>query len=199
MLVTDGALLQHPQAADRLVAAVHGGVGIIQLRDRAAGADELLERAITIRDLAPETPLMVNDRVDVALAAGAAGVQLGEGALPVPFARRLLGPGRLIGRSVHSVAEGELAESEGADYLIVGTIYPTSTHPAKAPEGPELLSAVAAAVSIPFYAIGGVTASHAAECRRRGAHGVAVIRAIGEATDPEMAARAIREAMESLS
>jgi thiamine-phosphate pyrophosphorylase len=195
MLVTDGQFPAHPAGANRLTAAVSGGVGIIQLRDRAAGAAELLERALRLRRLLPETLLLVNDRVDVALAAGAGGVQLGAGALPAPAARRLLGPGALIGRSVHSAAEARTAEGGGADFLVVGTIYPTTTHPGKVVEGPELINTVAAAVQVPFFAIGGITAATAGECVRRGAHGVAVIRAIGEAVDPRAAARDILAAM----
>lgn len=195
MLVTDGASLDHPHEVERLAAAVRGGVGMLQLRDRAAGGAELLERAVQLRRLFPETPLVVNDRVDVALAAGAAGVQLGAGALPVTVARRLLGDGALIGRSVHAVAEAQGAEAEGADFLVVGTIYLSSTHPGKVVEGPDLINAVAAAVRVPFFAIGGITAATAGECVRRGAHGVAAIRAVGEAADPGAAAREILAAM----
>jgi thiamine-phosphate diphosphorylase len=107
-----------------------------------------------------------------------------------------VGPTALIGRSVHSLPEARAAAAEGADFLIVGTIYPTSTHPGQVPEGPVLLEAVAAAVSLPYYAIGGITAANAAECLRFGAHGVAVIRAIGEADDPERAARELVTAIE---
>jgi thiamine-phosphate pyrophosphorylase len=195
MLVTDAASVGEAAGARRIAAAVSGGVDIVQLRDRSASAADLLARAQILRRLLPKTLLVINDRVDVALAVGAAGVQLGAGALPVGEARRLLGRRALIGRSVHSVAEAVSAEVEGADYLVVGTIYPTDTHLSKAPEGPELLEAVARAVRLPFYAIGGITAETAGECVRRGARGVAVIRAISEATDTEHAAHELRAAM----
>ena len=188
MLVTDGALLGEPRGAEQIAAVVRGGVGLVQLRDRAVGAAELLARARTLRRLLPETLLLVNDRVDVALAANADGVQLGAGALSVTEARRLMGAAALIGRSVHSLPEALEAEAEGADFLMVGTIYSTATHPDKVPEGTDLLDAVAAALPLPVYAIGGITAANATECIRHGAHGVAVIRAIGDAQDPEMAA-----------
>lgn len=140
--------------------------------------------------------MLINDRVDVALSAGADGVQLGMGALPVSAARRVLGPRALVGRSVHSPAEAASAEAEGADFLILGTIYPTATHPEAAAMGPGLVDAVAAVVRVPFFAIGGITAANAAECVRRGAHGVAVIRAIADAPDTEAAARELRAAVE---
>jgi thiamine-phosphate pyrophosphorylase len=195
MLVTDAASAGDATSAQRIEAAVTGGVGIVQLRDRSALAAELFARAQILRKLLPKPLLVVNDRVDVALAVEAAGVQLGTGALPVAEVRRLLGRRALIGRSVHSAAEAVSAEVEGADYLVVGTIYPTDTHSSKAPEGPELLEAVARAVRLPFYAIGGITAGTAGECVRRGAHGVAVIRAITEAADSEQAAHELLAAM----
>jgi thiamine-phosphate pyrophosphorylase len=195
MLVTDGAGIGERQGAERIAAAVLGGVGVVQLRDRTASAAALLARAEGLRGLLRDTLLIVNDRIDVALAAGADGVQLGAGALPVAAPRRLMGARALIGRSVHSAAEATAAEAEGADFLIVGTIYPTATHAGKTPEEPALLEAVAGAVQLPFYAIGGITAATAAECVRRGAHGVAVIRAIGDAEDPEAAARGLVAAM----
>src|SRR5437868_6443055 len=109
MLVTQASGIDEGEVAERMAAAVRGGVGIIQLRDRDAGAGELLARAEALRRVFPATCLLVNDRVDVAAAAGAAGVQLGAAALPVSAARRLLGAGALVGRSVHSVTEAESA------------------------------------------------------------------------------------------
>lgn len=197
MFVTDAAGVSTPEGAGRFAAAVRGGVGVVQLRDPAAGAGELLRRADALRGRLPSTLLLVNDRVDVALIAGADGVQLGSRSLPVPAARRLLEPGALLGRSVHSAAEAVSAEAAGADFLVVGTIYPTATHPEAAPAGPALLEAVAAAVRIPFFAIGGITAANAGECVRRGAHGVAVIRAIAGAPHPEAAARQLLAAVEA--
>jgi thiamine-phosphate diphosphorylase len=188
MLVTDAGSIHDQDGARRILAAVRGGAGVVQLRDRGAGSGELLCRAHALRCLLPETFFLVNDRVDVACAAAADGVQLPHGSLPVSVSRRLLGPQSLVGRSIHSVPEAQAAAAEGADFLIVGTIYPTATHPGRSPAGLLLLEAVAAAVELPFYAIGGITAQNAVECIRHGAHGVAVIRAVAEAPDPEIAA-----------
>jgi thiamine-phosphate pyrophosphorylase len=196
MLVTDAAVIGEQDGVGRITAAVRGGVGILQLRDHGAGARELLARAQALRRCFPETLLLVNDRVDIVLATGATGVQLGEGSLPVSAARGLLGESALIGRSVHAVAEARAAEAEGADFLIVGMIHPSATHPERVPAGPALLEAVAAEVHLPLFAIGGITVSNAAECLRRGAHGIALIRAIEGAPDGEVAARRLLAAMD---
>jgi thiamine-phosphate pyrophosphorylase len=197
MFVTDATGVEEERTLDRIAAAIQGGVGIVQLRDRAARASDLFCRARILRRTFPTMCLLVNDRVDVALASEADGVQLGAGALPIAAARLLLGAGKLVGRSVHSVDEAEAAAAAGADLLVVGTMYPTASHPGKAAEGPELLSAIAAAVALPLFAIGGIDAANANECRARGAHGVAVMRAIAEAADPEQAARALCRALEA--
>jgi thiamine-phosphate pyrophosphorylase len=196
VLITDVATAADAAGLAQIAAAVQGGVGIVQLRDRDAGAAALLERTQALRRRLPETVLLVNDRVDVALAAGASGVQLPGGGLPVAAARQILGPQALIGRSVHSVREAQAAAAEDADFLIVGTIFATASHPDRAPAGLALLEAVAASVLVPCFAIGGVTPANAADCVRHGAHGVAVIRAIIRAADPEAAARQMVDALE---
>lgn len=130
--------------------------------------------------------LVVNDRVDVALAAGAGGVHLGGSGLPVEVARRLA-PGMVIGASVHSLEEALAAERSGADYLIFGHIFPTGSKPGLAPRGLEALAEVCGRVRVPVLAIGGVTAANAALVRRAGAAGVAVMSAVMAAPDPAAA------------
>jgi len=194
MLVTDAIGIEQNRGTAWIAAAVRGGVGIIQLRDRAASADELLSRARALRRVFPDVCLLVNSQIEAAAASGADGVQLGVGSPPVSEARRVLGAKALVGCSVHSIEEAAVAAA-GTDFLVVGTMYVTASHPGKAPVGPGLLSAVAAVVSVPLYAIGGITAENAGECAARGAHGVAVIRAIAEAADPERAARELASAL----
>lgn len=197
MLVTDRSLapLPLPQAAARAVA---GGVNIVQLREKDLPARDLLALAAALRAaIAGRALLVVNDRADVALAAGADGVHLPEDGLPVAEARRLVGPARLVGRSVHSVDAAVRAEADGADYIVVGPIYPTRSHPDAPAAGPGLLSQVRRAVRVPVLAIGGVTAATAAEALAAGASGVAVISAILGSEDPEAAARGLRSALDA--
>jgi len=137
----------------------------------------------------------VNDRLDVALAVPTAGVQLGHGSLPVSAARAL-NPLWWIGKSVHDLAEAEAARTEGADYLVVGPVFATATHPGRESLGLERLQAIASAVDgLPVIAIGGITADRVREVRDSGAYGVAAIRALWDDVEPAEAARRMREWM----
>jgi len=139
--------------------------------------------------------LFVNDRLDVALAVPTAGVQLGHGSLPVSAARAL-NPLWWIGKSVHDLAEADAARAEGADYLVVGPVFATATHPGRSPLGLAKLQQIAAAAGeIPVIAIGGITADGVREVRSSGAYGVAAIRAFWDDAEPAAAARRMREWM----
>ena len=130
----------------------------------------------------PPSCLFVNDRLDVALAASAAGVQLGHSSLDVDEARRL-DAGWWIGKSVHDLPEAEAAHASGADYLVAGPVFPTPTHPDREPLGAARLGAIAR-LGIPTIAIGGVTPERISSVRDAGAHGIAAIRALWDAVDP---------------
>ena len=139
--------------------------------------------------------LFVNDRLDIALAVPSAGVQLGQGSLPVSAARAL-NPLWWIGKSVHDLAEAEAARTEGADYLVVGPVFATASHPGHTPMGlAGLEQIVAAAEARPVIAIGGISADRVREVRASGAYGVAAIRALWDDAEPEKAARRMREWM----
>ena len=173
-------------------ALLRGGARILQLRWPGASARELLAAARAIRPLARAAGalFLVNDRPDVARAAEADGVHLGQDDLPVAAARRVLGAGRLIGVSTHDPGQARAAEAAGADYLGVGPVYATATKPdALAPRGLALVSAVRAAVRCPLVAIGGITPETAAAVRAAGADAVAMIGALVRAPDPEAAVR----------
>jgi thiamine-phosphate pyrophosphorylase len=171
---------------------------IVQLRERDLSTSELvrLAREVQAETVSHRSQLLINDRIDVALALEGVGVHLRSNSLPVSVARRLLGAHRLLGASVHSVEEVLAAESQGADYIILGPIYAT---PSKQMFGPPLgihtLEKVCRLVRIPIIGIGGVTAARAHEMRRAGAFGVAVITAILGATDVESATRELLEAV----
>jgi|FaiFalFF_MnMetaG_3_1042247.scaffolds.fasta_scaffold00215_11 thiamine-phosphate pyrophosphorylase len=196
MLVTDRHLssLPLPQAVAQATA---GGVGVVQLRERDLPAGQLLALALELRRaMADEALLVINDRVDVALACHAQGVHLPEAGLPVAAARRLVGERMLVGRSVHGLKEALRAQEEGADYVVVGPIYPTPSHPGVAGAGPQLVREVASALKIPVLAIGGIDEGRVTEVVRAGAAGIAVISAILGSGDMIAAARRLREALE---
>jgi thiamine-phosphate diphosphorylase len=181
---------------DRIAAAVAGGVDMVQVREKDLPGGLLLELAQEIRRAAGDGPLlMVNERADVALAAGAAGVQLGEEGLPVSIAREILGPRQLVGRSVHSVEGAVEAASQGADLLVVGTMFATRSHPGAAAIGPVLLNQISQRCNTPMIGIGGINTANLGEVLKAGACGVAVISSILAADDPEEAARELKQAM----
>ena len=174
------------------------GVPIVQLRERDLSARELvrLAREVQAVTASHRSQLLINDRIDVALALEGVGVHLRSNSLPVSVARQLLGAQRLVGVSVHTIEEAIQAESQGADYIVLGPIYAT---PSKQMFGPPLgihaLEKACRLVRIPIIGIGGVTAARAQQMRRAGAFGVAVITAILGATDVESATRELLEAV----
>ncbi len=193
-LVTDRRLVPDGDLPSRIAQAVAGGVNLVQLREKDLAGGDLLVLASEIQDaLSGSAPLIVNERVDVARSAGASGVQLGEAALPPAHARRVLGDGPIIGRSVHSVAGAIRAERDGADFLLVGTVFASASHPGEEPSGPDLIARVTSRCSIPVIGIGGINTGNAAEVVEAGASGVAVISAILAAPDPREAARLIKQ------
>ena len=170
---------------------------MVQLREKSLSTGELCELAAKLRLVTRgKALLMVNDRVDVALTVEADGVHLPSNSLPPCVVKKVGGGRLLVGRSVHSVEEAVVAESEGVDYLMLGTIYGTASHPGRPPSEPGLIEAVKARVRTHVYAIGGINASNAEEVMRAGANGVAVIRSILGAPDPRTAAREIAEIVE---
>ena len=204
-LVTDRRLCQTLSLEEAVAQAIEGGANLVQLREkdpdgRSLPAAELLALAEKLRAVTRGRALfLVNDRLDVALACAADGTHLPERGLPVAAARRLAGEGFIIGRSVHSTAEAARAQEEGADYVQVGSIFASRSHPGQPVGGLDLLEAVAAAVTIPILAVGGITAANVGEAIRAGAGGAAVISAILGAASPREAARALSEAMAAVA
>ena len=181
----------------RVSAAVNGGVDVVQLRDKELPGGALLELARDLRRaIQGRALLLVNERVDVAVAAPADGAQLGEAGLPTAVARRILGDAALIGRSVHSIAGASEAVRTGADFLLVGTMFATRSHPGEEPSGPGLLSRIrGAGIAGPLLGIGGITGNNAAQVMAAGADGIAVITAILADSDPRAAAERLKSAM----
>ncbi len=187
-LIVDPALCRERGIAPAELAARAVGDGravAVYVRAPGLAAAALWRLAVDLRAvLAPPALLIVNDRADVAVAVGADGVHLGGHGLPVAAARRVVGARLLLGRSVHGVAEARAAEREGADYALLGTIYPTASHPGAAGGGLALVRAVRAAVRLPVIAVGGVDRTTLGAVLDAGADGVAVLRAVGMAADP---------------
>ena len=196
-LVTDAAVCPPDELAQRVAAAVDGGVNLVQLRAKETPGGSLLALAQELGSaIQGKALLIVNERVDVAFAAGADGVQLGEAGLPTGVSRRILKDNALIGRSVHSVDGAQAAVADGADFLLVGTMFATRSHPGEEPSGPGLLTRIrAAGVDGPTMAIGGITKDNAAQVMIAGADGVAVITAILAASDPCQASQDLKSAI----
>lgn len=179
-------------------AVLAAGAPAIQVRVKDATDQEHLAvaRAIVARCRAARAMCIVNDRVDLALAAGADGVHLGLTDLPIAAARQLAGDRLLIGGTARDPATARRLVDEGADYLGVGPTYATVTKDGlPAPLGPEGVAAVAVAVAVPVIAIAGVTADRVQEVLATGAHGVAVVGAVVDALDPAAATRSFVEAL----
>jgi thiamine-phosphate pyrophosphorylase len=168
--------------------ALDGGVKAIQLREKDLSGKELFVLAEKTRRLCQryEAALLINDRLDVALAVDADGVQLGKISLPLPDARSLLGTDRFIGASVHSLEEAQRVESGGADFIVFGPVYFT---PSKAvfgpPQGVAALEKIVAIARLPVYAIGGIKTENIPELRSAGVERIALISAILEAPQPK--------------
>jgi thiamine-phosphate diphosphorylase len=190
-LVTEEALSAGRRSEAVVAAALEAGVRVIQVREKEGAARRALEIARAARLLTRQYDalLLVNDRIDLALAVDADGVHLGQGDLPIDVARRLLGPDALVGLSITAVSQLTADDAGEADYLGVGAVFPTGSKRDATLTGLPLLSSARAAQAAPIIAIGGIAVDNAAVAVRAGADGVAVISAITEAPDPLAAAR----------
>jgi thiamine-phosphate diphosphorylase len=197
-LCADRAFALGRPIAALVEAAIAGGVTMVQLREKEASTCDFLEAARAMRALTERlgVPFVVNDRVDIALAACADGVHLGAADMPVAAARKLVGEKLFIGATARSVEAARAAKEAGADYLGVGAVFPTGTKSDTITIGKDALRAIKEATGLPIVGIGGVNAQNAAAVIRAGADGVAVVSAVLSQTNAEAAARALRRAME---
>jgi len=195
-VITGSAFLRGRSLEEVITAAIRGGADTIQLREKDFGGRALLEAGRLLRRITAEhgVRLIVNDRIDVAIGVDADGVHLGQSDLPITVARDILGPGKIVGLSTHSVAEAVAAERAGADYIGLGPMFPTRTKLDTEPVvGPDGVRDVRRHVRLPIVAIGGIRPEHAAEIIGNGANAVAVISAVIGADDVEGAARTVRQ------
>jgi thiamine-phosphate pyrophosphorylase len=199
-LVTDPQQGGGRRLDEIVAAAVQGGVTLVQLRDKQAEGRALLEQARALKALLDPlgVPLLINDRIDIALAAGAAGCHVGQTDLPAAEARALLGPNAILGTSLDAVEQARAVDPEDLDYVAYGPFAATAT---KADAGPPIgaagLAAVRALTALPLVAIGGVHAGNLGHAIAAGADGIAVVSAIMAAADPTEASRHLRSTIEA--
>jgi len=199
VIIDTQALVKGRSHIDVASQAIQGGAKTIQLRDKLQSKKELLPIAQQLRNLCAEHDVLfiVNDYLDLALATDADGLHLGQNDLPIGVARKLLPIGKILGCSTTTVNQAIAAQSEGADYVAVGSIYPTTSKEMVEVVGLDRLRQIRQAVTLPLMAIGGITKDNVAEVMAAGADSVAVISAVVRAEDVEEAAREIAETLEA--
>lgn len=192
-LVTDDGCLQGRALLDCVREALEGGVTLVQYRAKTAASAEMYDEALQLKALCDSfnVPLIINDRLDIAMAVGAAGVHLGQDDLPCAVARRILGEDYIIGVSAHNPAEAKAALQSGADYLGCGAVFGTATKADVKKLGTDGLAAICKAKGLPVVGIGGVTADNYREVRAAGADGAAIVSGILAQPDISATVRAI--------
>ncbi len=190
-LCTDRRLMTSPTIEASVESALRGGTTVIQLREKDCSSREFYELGLRVKKITERynAPLIINDRVDIALAVGAAGVHVGQGDLPCKVVREIVGPDMIVGVSAATLDEAVQAEEDGADYLGVGAMYATATKTDTRPVSMEELLKIRAAVKIPIVVIGGINKQTLGNFKGTGVDGLAVVSAIVAQPDPEAAAR----------
>jgi len=200
-LVTDRNQTQGRDLLWVLEQALDGGVRAVQLREKALDGKELFVLAEKARSLCARygAALFINDRIDVACAVDADGVQLGISSLPIEVARPLMGPNRMIGASTHSLTEAREAERQGADFILFGPVYLTPSKAAYgAPQGLAALKKIVENIALPVYAIGGIKNENVEQVMSTGVHGIALISAVMAAVEPKKASETIQSLIERI-
>lgn len=190
-LITDRRFLKGRSLTESVEAAILGGVTIVQVREKDVSSRQFYDIAASVKQVTDyyKVPLIINDRIDIAQAVDAAGVHLGQSDLHMLDARRILGPGKIIGISAGNILEAAEAERNGADYLGIGAVYPTGSKNDADIVGLEGLRDVASSVAIPSVAIGGINSSNVREIFGAGVDGISVISAILDKEDIRKAAQ----------
>ncbi len=194
-LVTDRTLAKSGTLEEVVEKAVQGGVTLVQLREKEGDTGELYEKAKTLKEiLAPyHIPLIIDDRIDIMLAVDADGVHVGQSDMPADVARKLIGPGKILGVSAHNLQEALKAEKDGADYLGVGAMYPTATKKDADVTSKEELKKIRNAVHIPLVAIGGINTRTIPSFEENSVDGFAIVSAIMAAKDPKQTAGELKK------
>lgn len=200
-LVTDDGCLQGRALIDCVREALEGGVTLVQYRAKTAASAEMYAEALQLKALCDSfnVPLIINDRLDIAMAVGAAGVHLGQDDLPCAAARKILGEDYIIGVSAHNPAEAKAALESGADYLGCGAVFGTATKADVQKLGTNGLAAICKAKGLPVVGIGGVTADNYREVRAAGADGAAIVSGILAQPDIRATVEAIARVSEEFA
>lgn len=198
-LLVSEASCSHHSLEQTVRQSIAGGVGIVQLREKHDSDRILLQKARLLRQVTREMGalLIMNDRPDLAVLCDADGVHVGQDELTVAEVRRIVGKEMLVGLSTHSLQQAQTGEAEGADYLGVGPVFPSGTKQFQNFVGTELLSQISAKISIPWYAIGGITSENARQAREAGAGRIAVSQVLCQAAEPEGVARDLQKIFSS--
>lgn len=197
-VITDRRQARGRPVVEVVSEAISGGADAIQLRDKEATSRELLEEGLRLRELTEKggVLLIVNDRPDIALAVDADGVHLGQEDLPAAAARKLVGPQKLLGITASELTLALEAQAEGADYVGIGSVYPTTTKQLTAvPRGPGLIRTFQGRLNIPFVPLGGISVHNVREVVQAGARSIAVCSAVVSAPDVAAATRQLKEEM----
>ena len=199
-LVTDSTGLSEAEFLEKVELALQGGVTFLQLREKERSTREYIHLAQQVHAVARryQVPLVVDDRVDVALAAEVDGVHVGQSDMPVWQARKLLGPDKIVGATAKTVPQALEAFGQGADYLGVGAIYPTTTKVVTVITSTETLGEICRAVPIPVNAIGGLNRDNLDVLRGIPIQGICVVSAIMKSADPKATAEGLRQAFDAL-
>ena len=201
-LVTDRTLTKGRSTKEIVDAAVSGGITCVQLREKHCGTREFLDKALSLRPLLKtrNIPLIINDRLDIALAVEADGVHLGQSDMPIGMARKIAGNSLIIGISAESAEDALRAEQEGADYIGISPVFATATKTDTAPPlGLEGIRKIRTLVDIPLVGIGGINQDNAESVIVVGADGIAVVSAIVSATDPAGASKKLKNLIDQVS
>ena len=196
-LITDSTYHTEESFLHTVEEACIGGATIVQLREKGGSSRDYLNQALKVKEITDRyhIPLIIDDRIDIALACDAAGVHVGQSDLPVSYARRLLGPDKIVGATAKTVPQALEAYEQGADYLGVGAMFPTTTKVVTILTAPATLTEIRHTVPIPVVAIGGLNRGNMDILKDTAADGIAVVSAIMKAEDPRSAAEELKKHM----
>ena len=194
-LVTDHRNKTEEEFLNIIEEAIKGGTSIVQLREKTASTKDFYQLALKVKEITTryDVPLLINDRIDIALAIDSEGVHLGQDDMPADIARKIIGDDKILGVSASTVEEAIKAQIDGADYIGSGAVFPTATKDDADSVSKEELKSIVDSIDIPVVAIGGITIENASELKDTGIAGFSVVSAIMSADDPKEASQKLRE------